>query len=102
MRASANLMLILIFTGLLGAAAASAGAAAEFGVLGGLAAAPIGGSLAAFAAALVLARRNSAAVPHAPALPLMSADEQVRALRQIAARGREATAEKPAAPSRAA
>jgi hypothetical protein len=81
-------MVVLMASGILGGLIASAAAAPWLGVAGGVAVAPFGGSVAALAAGVLVATSRRNAERQRQPLPYMTTDEQVKALRDIAARGR--------------
>jgi hypothetical protein len=83
-------MLVLMFAGIVGGILTSTIGSVWFGAIGSLALAPIGGSLAALAAAVAVAARRIEDVQEFEPTLLLSTDEQVRALNEIAARGRMA------------
>ncbi len=94
-------MLVLMFAGLAGGILTSTIGSLWFGAIGSLALAPIGGSLAALAAAVAVAARRIDDVQEFEPTFLLSTDEQVRALNEIAARGRAVTSAPDMAATRA-
>ena len=85
-------MIVLVLAAVFGGALTAAAAVSGIGLVTALAIAPLGGSLAALAAAVLLASRRAGVADEAEPVLLFSADEQVSALRRLAELGRAGTA----------
>jgi hypothetical protein len=83
-------MIVLMFAAIFGGILTSLFAFSSLGILGSLAIAPVGGSLAALGAAVILASRKGEIAEEVEPVLLFSTDEQIGVLRQILDLGRRA------------